>query len=44
MNDFKQKLADWLHRNDIGRIEFYLYCVMAVLAAIWVINWIITAI
>lgn len=40
----KQKLIDWLERNDISKTEFVIYCVMAVLAAIWVINWIITAI
>jgi len=36
----KQKFYDWLYRNDISEPEFYVYLAMAVLAVIWVINWI----
>jgi len=35
----KEKLSDWLHRNDIGRIEFCLYCIMSTLAVIWLFAW-----
>jgi len=31
----KQKLSDFLHRNDVGRIEFILYILMSALAVIW---------
>lgn len=31
----KQKLSDWLHRNDIGRIEFVVYLTMSASAVIW---------
>ena len=42
--NWKQKLAEWLFKNDVGKTEFVIYCVMAALTAIWILNWIITAI
>jgi hypothetical protein len=39
----KQKLSDFLHRNDIGRIEFVVYLIMSALAVIWLFAWLCSA-
>ena len=42
MKNFKQKLSEWLEKNDVGKAEFYVYCVMAALAVIWTVMWIVS--
>jgi len=36
----KQNLSLWLERNDVGRIEFIVYCIAGVFAAIWLGAWV----
>ena len=42
MNSFKQKLAEWLFKNDVGKTEFVIYSIMAALAVIWTVMWIVS--
>lgn len=40
----KEKLSDFLHRHDINRVEFYIYCVAAFMAVLWLIHWVLAII
>ena len=33
-------VADFLYRNNIGRVEFIVYCAMSLLAALWLLAWV----